>query len=194
MYLQNRFVLINSPKGDSYMARKKVSRGAASAFQQVQRQARTLLINLRKDIRLKESILSKLQRRGSAPGIVDRSQRRRSIEGNQQWTARPRQLARCSFVAAQAVQGGRRPQRAGPQGQAAVGDFCGDHAMDRFRRRKTKGPRSIRKSLSTPSCEPTATRRRAMKAQRRGERSACAVFISTDPAQRVTAMRSCYTL
>ncbi len=44
------------------MPRKKVSRGAAaSAFQQVQRQARTLLINLRKDIRLKESILSKLR-------------------------------------------------------------------------------------------------------------------------------------
>jgi hypothetical protein len=43
------------------MARKKVSRGAASAFQQVQRQARTLLVNLRKDIRSKESILSKLR-------------------------------------------------------------------------------------------------------------------------------------
>ena|ERR1700733_9950228 len=43
------------------MPRKKVSRGAASAFQQVQRQARTLLVNLRKDIRAKESILSKLK-------------------------------------------------------------------------------------------------------------------------------------
>lgn len=43
------------------MPRKKASRGAASAFQQVQRQARTLLVNLRKDIRTKESILSKLK-------------------------------------------------------------------------------------------------------------------------------------
>ena len=43
------------------MPRKKVSRGGASAFQQVQKQARTLLLNLRKDIRTKESILSKLK-------------------------------------------------------------------------------------------------------------------------------------
>ena len=43
------------------MPRQKASRGATSAFQQVQRQARTLLMNLRKDIRLKESILSKLK-------------------------------------------------------------------------------------------------------------------------------------
>src|SRR5271167_4000321 len=43
------------------MPRKKTSRGAASAFLQVQRQARTLLMNLRKDIRSKESILSKLK-------------------------------------------------------------------------------------------------------------------------------------
>jgi hypothetical protein len=41
--------------------RKKASRGGASAFQQVQRQARTLLVNLRKDIRVKESLLSKLK-------------------------------------------------------------------------------------------------------------------------------------
>ena len=40
------------------MPRKDTSRGAASAFQQVQRQARTLLLNLRKEIRLKESVLS----------------------------------------------------------------------------------------------------------------------------------------
>jgi hypothetical protein len=43
------------------MPRKKTSRGGASAFLQVQRQARTLLMNLRKDIRSKESILSKLR-------------------------------------------------------------------------------------------------------------------------------------
>jgi hypothetical protein len=43
------------------MPRKKTSRGGASAFLQVQRQARTLLLNLRKDIRAKESILSKLK-------------------------------------------------------------------------------------------------------------------------------------
>ena len=43
------------------MPRKKASRGVTSAFQQVQRQARTLLMNLRKDIRLKESLLSKLK-------------------------------------------------------------------------------------------------------------------------------------
>ena len=43
------------------MAGKKTSGGAASAFQQVQRQARTLLLNLRKDIRIKESVLSKLK-------------------------------------------------------------------------------------------------------------------------------------
>jgi hypothetical protein len=43
------------------MPRKKSSGGVASAFQQVQRQARTLLLNLRKDIRTKESLLSKLR-------------------------------------------------------------------------------------------------------------------------------------
>jgi hypothetical protein len=43
------------------MPGKKPSRGSASAFQQVQRQARTLLVNLRKDIRVKESVLSKLK-------------------------------------------------------------------------------------------------------------------------------------
>ena len=54
------------------MASKKISGGSASAFQQVQRQARTLLINLRKDIRIKESVLSKLKARGSAARLVDR--------------------------------------------------------------------------------------------------------------------------
>jgi hypothetical protein len=43
------------------MPRKKTSRGGASAFLLVQRQARTLLMNLRKDIRSKESILNKLK-------------------------------------------------------------------------------------------------------------------------------------
>ena len=43
------------------MPRKNTSGGAASAFQQVQRQARTLLLNLRKEIRVKESVLSKLK-------------------------------------------------------------------------------------------------------------------------------------
>jgi hypothetical protein len=61
VYIHARFVLTNSLKGDSYMPRKRVNRAAASAFQQVQRQARTLLANLRKDIRVKESILSKLK-------------------------------------------------------------------------------------------------------------------------------------
>ena len=61
VYLQNRFVLTNCLKGDSYMPRRKTSGTAASAFHQVQRQARTLLLNLRKDIRLKESALNKLK-------------------------------------------------------------------------------------------------------------------------------------
>ena len=52
------------------MPRKKASRGAASAFQQVQRQARTLLINLRKDIRIKESILSKLRQEEARLGSL----------------------------------------------------------------------------------------------------------------------------
>jgi hypothetical protein len=43
------------------MPRKKAPRGGASAFQQVQRQARTLLLNLRKDIRVREAILDKLK-------------------------------------------------------------------------------------------------------------------------------------
>ena len=43
------------------MPRKKAAGGAASAFQQVRKQARTLLINLRKDIRAKESVLDKLR-------------------------------------------------------------------------------------------------------------------------------------
>jgi hypothetical protein len=56
------------------MPRKKTSRGAASAFQQVQRQARTLLVNLRKDIRLKESILSKLKQEEARLGsLIGRS-------------------------------------------------------------------------------------------------------------------------
>jgi hypothetical protein len=56
------------------MPRKKASRGAASAFQQVQRQARTLLVNLRKDIRLKESILSKLKQEEARLGsLIGRS-------------------------------------------------------------------------------------------------------------------------
>jgi hypothetical protein len=43
------------------MPRKKAARGASSAFHQVQQQARTLLVKLRKDIRSKESILNKLR-------------------------------------------------------------------------------------------------------------------------------------
>ena len=61
VYLRNRFVLTNCLKGDSYMPRRKTSGAAASAFHQVQRQARTLLLNLRKDIRLKESVLNRLK-------------------------------------------------------------------------------------------------------------------------------------
>src|SRR6202167_5668633 len=61
-------------KGDSYMARKNTSRAAASAFQQVQRQARTLLLNLRKEIRVKESVLSKLKQEEARLGsLIGRS-------------------------------------------------------------------------------------------------------------------------
>ena len=52
------------------MPRKDTSRGAASAFQQVQRQARTLLLNLRKEIRLKESVLSKLKQEEARLGSL----------------------------------------------------------------------------------------------------------------------------
>jgi hypothetical protein len=53
------------------MPRKKASsRAAASAFQQVQRQARTLLVNLRKDIRVKESILNKLKQEEARLGSL----------------------------------------------------------------------------------------------------------------------------
>jgi hypothetical protein len=52
------------------MPRKKTSRGGASAFLQVQRQARTLLMNLRKDIRSKESILSKLKQEEARLGSL----------------------------------------------------------------------------------------------------------------------------
>jgi hypothetical protein len=75
------------------MPRKQVSRGAASAFQQVQRQARTLLINLRKDIRTKESILSKLKqeeaRLGSLIGGGGRAAKAISIgpRGRVNWRA-----------------------------------------------------------------------------------------------------------
>ena len=43
------------------MPRRKAPRGATSAFRQVQQQARTLLVNLRKDIRLKEAALNRLK-------------------------------------------------------------------------------------------------------------------------------------
>ena len=52
------------------MPRNKVSRGGASAFQQVQQQARTLLLNLRKDIRAKESVLSKLKQEEARLGSL----------------------------------------------------------------------------------------------------------------------------
>jgi hypothetical protein len=64
------------------MPRKNTSRGAASAFQQVQRQARTLLINLRKDIRVKESILSKLKQEEARLGsLIGGSGAVRAISG-----------------------------------------------------------------------------------------------------------------
>ena len=52
------------------MPRRKPARGGASAFLQVQRQARTLLINLRKDIRSKESILRKLKQEEARLGSL----------------------------------------------------------------------------------------------------------------------------
>jgi hypothetical protein len=52
------------------MPRKNTSGASASAFQQVQRQARTLLLNLRKDIRLKESVLSKLKQEEARLGSL----------------------------------------------------------------------------------------------------------------------------
>ena len=52
------------------MPRKKASRGGASAFQQVQKQARSLLVNLRKDIRVRESILSKLKQEEARLGSL----------------------------------------------------------------------------------------------------------------------------
>jgi hypothetical protein len=99
------------------MPRKNTSRASASAFQQVQQQARTLLLNLRKDIRLKESVLSKLKQEEARLGSL--------------------------------IGGGSRAAKSvssGPRGRA-VGDFCGNHAMDRCGRCKTESPRSLRKSL-----------------------------------------------
>jgi hypothetical protein len=52
------------------MPRKNTTRGASSAFQQVQRQARTLLLNLRKEIRVKESALSKLKQEEARLGSL----------------------------------------------------------------------------------------------------------------------------
>ena|SRR5579862_1456988 len=52
------------------MPRKDTTRGASSAFQQVQRQARTLLLNLRKEIRLKESALTKLKQEEARLGSL----------------------------------------------------------------------------------------------------------------------------
>jgi hypothetical protein len=52
------------------MPRKNSSRGAASAFEQVQRQARNLLLNLRKEIRVKESALSKLKQEEARLGSL----------------------------------------------------------------------------------------------------------------------------
>jgi hypothetical protein len=43
------------------MPRKSVSGAASSAFQQVQRQAKMLLLNLRKEIRTREMELGKLK-------------------------------------------------------------------------------------------------------------------------------------
>jgi hypothetical protein len=61
------------------MPRKRVNRGDASAFQQVQQQARTLLAKLRKDIRVKESALSRLK---------DEEARLGSLIGNERGGAR----------------------------------------------------------------------------------------------------------
>ncbi|HVN63132.1 MAG TPA: hypothetical protein VMT58_00735 [Candidatus Binataceae bacterium] len=52
------------------MPRKKTRRGAGSAFQQVQRQARSLLMNLRKQIRGKESELNQLKDQWSQLGSL----------------------------------------------------------------------------------------------------------------------------
>jgi hypothetical protein len=52
------------------MPRKKASRGGASAFQQVQRQAHALLLNLRKDIRSNESLLKKLKQEETRLGAL----------------------------------------------------------------------------------------------------------------------------
>src|SRR5277367_1965158 len=52
------------------MPRKKASRTSPSAFDQVQRQARSLLMNLRKDIRARESILTKLKREEARLGSL----------------------------------------------------------------------------------------------------------------------------
>ncbi len=64
------------------MPRRKASRGATSAFQQVQRQARTLLMNLRKDIRLKESLLSKLKEEEARLGsLIGRGGGAKAVSG-----------------------------------------------------------------------------------------------------------------
>ncbi len=52
------------------MPRKSASGGNSSAFQQVQRQARGLLLSLRKDIRIKESELKRLKEEESRLGLL----------------------------------------------------------------------------------------------------------------------------
>lgn len=52
------------------MRRKRASGANSSAFQQVQRQARGLLQNLRKDIRTKESELKRLREEESRLGLL----------------------------------------------------------------------------------------------------------------------------
>ncbi len=121
------------------MPRKNTSRGAASAFEQVQRQARTLLLNLRKEIRVKESALSKLKqeeaRLGSLIGGSSRSAKAISSgpRGRVNWRAVLSALPK-QFKASD------------------VRDVRG-----------LKGKRPIRKSLSCDSREPAAMRYRAVE-------------------------------
>ncbi len=132
------------------MPRKKTSDGGSSAFQQVQRQARTLLLNLRKEIRLKESVLSKLKaeeaRLGSLIGRSGGSAKSVSSgpTGRVNWRAVLAALPK-QFKAADVR------ERAGTEREAAVGDLCGNHAMDRCGCRKTKSARGIRKGLTEDS-------------------------------------------
>ena len=134
--------------------RSASAESVTSAFRQVQLQARSLMLNLRKEIRTKETELRRLKEEESRLSVLigmqasARSGRAPSTRGT---TGSARVNWHCSRAASQTVQGRRCSLDSRNQGKKSIGSVCRDHALDPDGIGAPRSARSVSKNLKPRS-------------------------------------------